>query len=49
MDAAIKALGDRGDVVCLEAYINEQVCAETAVARLISLVSTHALEARQTK
>ncbi len=49
MDAAIKALGDRGDVVFLEAYINEQICAETAVARLISLVSTHALEARQTK
>jgi uncharacterized protein (UPF0261 family) len=41
MDAATKALGDRGDVVCLDAYVNERVCAETAVARLISLVSTH--------
>jgi hypothetical protein len=48
MDAAIKALGDRGDVVCLDANINEQVCAETAVARLISLISTHSLKARQT-
>lgn len=44
MEAAIQALGDRGDVVCLDAYINEHVCAETAVARLISLVSTHVFE-----
>ena len=48
MDAAIKALGDHGDVVRLDAYINEQVCAETAVARLISLLSTHVLKTRQT-
>jgi uncharacterized protein (UPF0261 family) len=48
MDAAINALGDRGDVMCLDAYINEPVCAETAVARLISLISTHALKAKQT-
>ena len=32
----------------LDAYINEPICAETAVARLISLISTHALKARQT-
>ncbi len=48
MDAAIEALGDRGEVLCLDANINEQVCAETAVTRMISLISTHALDTRQT-
>ena len=48
LDAAVQPLGDRGDVVYLDANINEPVCAETAVARLISLISTHARKARQT-
>ena len=48
MDAAVKSLGDHGDVVCLDAYINEPICAEIAVARLIGLISAHALEAKQT-
>ena len=47
MDAAVKALGDRGDVVYLEAYINEPICAETAVARLVSLISVPARKARR--
>jgi uncharacterized protein (UPF0261 family) len=48
MDAAVEALGDRGDVVRLEAYINDPVCAETAVAQLIRRFRSPAVQAGQT-
>ena len=45
MDAAVEALGGQGDVVRLDVYINEQACAEAAVAQLMRLVSTHSIMA----
>jgi uncharacterized protein (UPF0261 family) len=48
MDAAVEALGDRGDVVRLEAYINDPICAETAVAQLIRRFRSPAVQAGQT-
>ena len=38
MKEAIKQLGERGDVVQLDAYINESICAETAVTRLLEML-----------
>ncbi|SRR5579875_895729 len=38
IDAAIAALDDLGDVVRLDAHINDPICAKTAVARLIRLL-----------
>lgn len=38
MDEAVKALGPRGEVVRIDASINEPVCAETAVARLLQML-----------
>jgi len=42
MDAAVAALGKNGDVVRVEAYINEPVCAEKAVAQLLNLMGSSA-------
>lgn len=38
IDAAVEQLGDRGEVVRLDANINEPICAETAVARLLEML-----------
>jgi uncharacterized protein (UPF0261 family) len=38
MDEAVRQLGDRGEIVRLDASINDPVCAETAVARLLQLL-----------
>ena len=38
MNEAVKRLGDRGEVVRLDANINEPICAETAVARLLEML-----------
>ena len=38
MDEAVKHLGNRGEVVHLDANINEPICAETAVARLLEML-----------
>jgi uncharacterized protein (UPF0261 family) len=40
MDAAVQALGDHGVVVRVDAYINDPIVADAAVARLLTLVST---------
>jgi hypothetical protein len=33
-----RALGSRGEILCLDAHINDPVCAETAVARLLAML-----------
>jgi len=38
MNEAMKQLGDRGEAVQLDANINESICAETAVARLLEML-----------
>ncbi len=48
IDAAVAALAGRGDIVRLEAHINDPVCAETAVARLIGLLGADRARAENT-
>ncbi|HXP47199.1 MAG TPA: Tm-1-like ATP-binding domain-containing protein [Terriglobales bacterium] len=38
MDAAVAALGKQGEVVRVDAYINEPACAETAVVQLLGMM-----------
>ncbi|MGE0630207.1 MAG: Tm-1-like ATP-binding domain-containing protein, partial [Hyphomicrobiaceae bacterium] len=38
MDEAERVLGSHGEVLCLDAHINDPVCAETAVARLLAML-----------
>jgi len=38
MDAAVAALGKDGEVVRVDAYVNEPACAETAVAQLLGMM-----------
>ena len=38
MNEAVKQLGDRGEVVQVDAYINDFICAETAVTRLLEML-----------
>jgi len=38
MDAAVAALGKQGEVVRVDAHINEPVCAETAVVQLLGMM-----------
>jgi uncharacterized protein (UPF0261 family) len=38
MNEAMKQLGNRGEVVRLDAHINESICAETAVAHLLEML-----------
>jgi uncharacterized protein (UPF0261 family) len=35
---AERALGGRGEILCLDAHINDPVCAETGVARLLAML-----------
>jgi uncharacterized protein (UPF0261 family) len=41
MNEAVKHLGNRGEVVRLDANINEPICAETAVARLLEMLQSN--------
>jgi uncharacterized protein (UPF0261 family) len=38
MHAATEALGEHGEIIKLDAYINELICVKTAVDRLVSLI-----------
>jgi uncharacterized protein (UPF0261 family) len=48
INEAVKQLGDRGEVVQLDAYINEPICAETAVARLLEMLRSNGLMGERT-
>jgi len=48
MDAAVAALGKHGEVVRVDAYINEPVCAETAVAQLLGMMGGSASSKSET-
>lgn len=39
MTEATRALGDRGEIVRLDVHINDPICAETAVARLLAMLN----------
>lgn len=45
MNEAVKHLGNRGEVVRLDANINEPICAETAVARLLEMLRSSGVAA----
>jgi uncharacterized protein (UPF0261 family) len=51
MDEAVKHLGERGEVIRLDAHINDPICADTAVASLLAILQAdgaalaHAAEA----
>jgi uncharacterized protein (UPF0261 family) len=38
MDEAVKHLGERGEVIRLDAHINDPICADTAVASLLAIL-----------
>lgn len=48
MDAAVAALGKHGVVMRVDAYINEPVCAETAVAQLLGMMGGSASSKSET-
>jgi len=41
MDEAARCLGDRGEIVRIDANINDAICAETAAARILDMLRPH--------
>ena len=39
--AASRCLGDRGEIVRIDANINDAICAETAAARILDMLRPH--------